>query len=271
MRFGFVYPGTDAATALAYGQAAEAAGWDAFFMWEGIWGTDPWVTLGALAATTQRIRFGTLITPVSRRRPWKLASETATLDRLSNGRAILAVGLGAIETGFAEYGEETDRKLRAERLDEGLEIITRLWAGQPFDYIGKHYRVHEKNTRPPATVQQPRVPIWVVGEWPRPKSMARVAHYDGLLPAKRTEAGEWIALTPDDLRAARAFIEERRELTTPFDIVVEGITPGDDPAAAAAKVGPLAEAGATWWIESRWETPEAVVWERLRQGPPREG
>lgn len=269
MRFGFVYPGSDVKTALAWGQAAEAAGWDAFFMWESLFGTDPWVALGGLAATTQRIRLGTLITPVSRRRPWKLASEVATLDRLSNGRAILCVGLGALETGFADYGEETDRKLRAELVDEGLAIITKLWGGQPFDFLGKHYQVHEKSTKPPATLQQPRVPIWVVGEWPRPKSIERAARYDGLLSIKRDATGAWLPLTPADLAAARAYFDRQHTAPTPFEIVVEGQTPGADPVAAAAQIGVLAAAGATWWIESRWEQSEDAVYARLRQGPPK--
>jgi alkanesulfonate monooxygenase SsuD/methylene tetrahydromethanopterin reductase-like flavin-dependent oxidoreductase (luciferase family) len=141
MKYGFVFPGGDAPTAVDFARAAEAAGWDGFFMWEPVWGIDPWVTLAAIAAVTDHIRLGTMLTPVSRRRPWKLASETVTLDRLSHGRVILSVGLGAIDTGFEEFGEETDRKIRAALLDEGLDIITGLWQGQPFNYEGKHYQV----------------------------------------------------------------------------------------------------------------------------------
>ncbi len=91
----------------------------------------PWVTLGAIPVRTDRMRIGTMITPVSRRRPWKLAGETVTVDHLSNGRVILSVGLGALDTGFAEFGEETDRKARAQLLDEGLDIITGLSRGSP--------------------------------------------------------------------------------------------------------------------------------------------
>src|SRR5215216_5126040 len=139
MQYGFVLPAGDARTAAEYARAAEQAGWDGFFVWEPVWGIDAWVSLTAAAMRTERIRLGTMLTPLSRMRPWKLASETATLDRLSNGRVILAVGLGAIDTGFAEFGEVTDRKTRAELLDEGLEILTGLWQGQPFSYDGKHY------------------------------------------------------------------------------------------------------------------------------------
>ncbi len=139
MQYGFVMPFGDARTAADLARLAEASGWDGFFVWEPVWGYDAWVCLTAAAMTTGRIRLGTLLSPISRMRPWKLASETATLDRLSNGRLILSVGLGAPETGFGEFGEVTDRKTRAELMDEGLDILTGLWAGQPFQYEGKHY------------------------------------------------------------------------------------------------------------------------------------
>src|SRR5919112_1428396 len=127
MRYGFVFPRGDARTAADFAREAEQAGWDGFFVWEPVWGIDAWVSLTAAAMQTERIKLGTMLTPLSRMRPWKLASESATLDRLSNGRVILAVGLGAIDSGFAAFGEETDRKVRAELMDEALEIVTGLW------------------------------------------------------------------------------------------------------------------------------------------------
>jgi hypothetical protein len=223
---------------------------------------------------TERIRLGTLLTPLSRMRPWKLASETVTLDHLSNGRVILSVGLGAPDTGFESFGEVTDRKTRAELLDEGLDILTGLWRGQPFNYSGKHYQIKETAFQPPPPpVQQPRIPIWVVGAWPRQKSMRRVLRYDGLLPAKLNDDGSFAELTPADIQAMKAFVEQHRSQPTPFDIVMEGETPGDDPEKAAATLRPWAEAGATWWIESRWEVPRnaeglKIARQRLNQGPP---
>ncbi len=271
MNYGVVYPGGDAPTAVAFAQEVEAAGWDGFFMWEPVWGVDPWVTLAAAATRTQRIRLGTMLTPVSRRRPWKLAGETATLDHLSHGRVILSVGLGALDTGFFAFGEETDRKIRAELLDEGLDILTGLWAGQPFSYSGKHYQVRETTFHPPpAPVQEPRIPIWAVGAWPRLKSMRRVLRCDGLLPAKMSPSGKFEELTPDDIRAMKTYIDENRTLSTPFDIAIEGTTPGDDPDQAVAAVRPWAEAGATWWIEAMWSAPDLeAVRARIQQGPPR--
>ncbi len=277
MKYGFVYPGGDARTAAECARAAELAGWDAFFVWDPVWGIDAWVTLAAIAMRTKRIRIGTMITPVSRRRPWRLASETVTLDRLSNGRVILAVGLGATDTGFIQFGEVTDRKTRAELLDEGLDIVTGLWRGQPFSYEGQHY--HVKATTffpPPPPLQQPRIPIWVVGAWPRAKSMRRVLRYDGLLPNVMKD-GKHIHATPGDIRAIKAFVDEHRTLTTPFDIIVEGKTTGKDPYRAAATVRLWRDAGATWWNEVNWALA-ATMWRastqkrilaRIQQGPPR--
>jgi len=274
MKYGFVLPAGDARTAADFAYEAEQAGWDGFFVYEAAWAVDAWVSLPAAAMRTARIRLGTDITPLSRMRPWKLASETATLDNLSNGRVILAVGLGAIETGFAEFGEETDRKTRAELLDEGLDIVTGLWRGQPFSYEGKHYTIKPVTfPGPPPLVQQPRIPIWVVGAWPRPKSMQRVLRYDGILPCV-IEDGHWRDLTPGDIRAIGDFVAARRTESMPFDIVMEGETPGDDPARAAEVVGRWADAGATWWLETRWSVPRDAeglkrVRERILQGPPR--
>jgi hypothetical protein len=271
MKYGFVFPGNDVHAAVAFGLEAERAGWDGFFVWDSVWGTDPWVTLAAVAVQTERVRLGTMLTPVSRRRPWKLAGETSTLDQLSRGRVILAVGLGAPDTGFEQFGEETDRKVRAELMDEGLAIVDGLWRGQPFNFDGKHYHVKETTFHVPAPpVQQPRIPVWVVGAWPREKSMRRVLRWDGLLPNKINADGSHGHASPDDIREMKAYIDQHRALDTPFDIVVEGETPGDDPAGTAAIIRPFAEAGATWWLEAIWTAPSLdPVRARLRQGPPK--
>jgi hypothetical protein len=278
MKYGFVYPGGDARAAAECAYEAEAAGWDGFFVWEPVWGIDAWVSLTAAATRTERIRLGTLLTPVSRMRPWKLASETVTLDRLSNGRVILSVGLGATDTGFGPFGEETDRKIRAELLDEGLDILTGLWRGQPYRYEGQHYHVEECTFHPPPPpVQAPRIPIWVVGAWPRMKSMRRVLRYDGLLPNKLNANGAHVKFNPADVRAMKAYVDEHRTETTPFDIIVEGTTPGRSPKQAAAKVKPWAGAGATWWIEALWSLVDKMwsagaqkrILTRIKQGPPR--
>jgi alkanesulfonate monooxygenase SsuD/methylene tetrahydromethanopterin reductase-like flavin-dependent oxidoreductase (luciferase family) len=255
MKFGFVFPGGDARTAAEFAYQAERAGWDGFFVWEPVWGVDAWISLAAAAMRTGQIRLGTMITPVSRMRPWKLASETATLDNLSNGRVILSVGLGALDTGFAAFGEVIDRKTRAELLDEGLEIMTGLWGGQPFRYDGKHYQVKETEFQlPPPPVQQPRIPIWVVGAWPRPKSMQRALRYDGLLPAIMGEDGKvrMSPATPAEIRTIKAYVNANRVENASYEIVVEGETPGGDRSQAINIIQPYAQAGATWWIEAMW-------------------
>jgi alkanesulfonate monooxygenase SsuD/methylene tetrahydromethanopterin reductase-like flavin-dependent oxidoreductase (luciferase family) len=273
MQYGFVLPYGDARTAANLARAAEQAGWDGFFVWEPVWGIDAWVALTAAAMQTEKIRLGTMLTPLSRMRPWKLASETATLDNLSGGRVILAVGLGAVDTGFFDFGEVTDRKTRAELLDEGLEILTGLWRGQPFNFNGKHYTVKEtKFYPPPPPVQQPRIPIWVVGALNSEKSMQRALKYDGLLPTQIGAKGAQQA-SADDIREMKAYIAQRRAANTPFDIVVEGSTPGDDPVQAEESLRPWREAGATWWLEALWSSmdePDGAqkVLRRLRQGPP---
>lgn len=278
MKYGFVYPGGLARDAALCAVEAERAGWDAFFVWDPVWGEDAWATLAVCAMLTKRIRLGTMITPVSRRRPWKLASETATVDRLSRGRLILSVGLGAIETGFTQFGEETDRKRRSELLDEGLDILTGLWGGQPFKYDGKYYHVRETRfIPPPPPYQKPRIQIWVVGAWNRAKSMRRALRFDGLLPNVMTENGEHRKITPRDVREIRSFLEANG-VPPHYDLVVEGVTSGLNQQRAASTVQRWADSGATWWNEAIWKLSGDSVWEeptqkkillRVKQGPPR--
>ena len=286
MQYGVNLPITvDAQTLARLAGEAEAAGWDGVFVWDCLSGNpanepekqtiyDPWIALAAIATSTRRVRFGTMVTPLARRRPWKVARETVTLDHLCQGRLILPVGLGAVsDGGFSKVGEQMDRKIRAERLDEGLAILTGLWSGHPFSYIGQHYQVQEMTFVPPP-VQQPRIPIWVVGAWPRMKSLRRALQWDGILPTKMLENGSFAEMTPADIQALKTFSEHHRPQGTPFDIVMEGETPGDDPVAATALLQPLAQAGVTWWIEAVWATPETTggvegMLKRIQQGPPR--
>ncbi len=276
MQYGFILPHGNIFELARMAQEAETAGWDGIFYWDGIYIKeagpmyDPWIVLAAMAMRTQHIRLGLILTPPSRRRPWKLARETITLDHLSHGRLILPVGLGALDDGgFTKVGEITDTRQRAELLDESLEILTGLWSGKPFSFHGKHYNIEEM-TFLPHPVQSPRIPIWVVGAWPSQKSMRRVLRYDGLLPNKISHEGAPASITPLDIRDMKAYIDANRTLTTPFDIVQEGETPGDDLEQARAIVRPYAEAGATWWTESRWSFPPIEeLRQRIQQGPPR--
>jgi alkanesulfonate monooxygenase SsuD/methylene tetrahydromethanopterin reductase-like flavin-dependent oxidoreductase (luciferase family) len=226
-------------------RSAEAQGWDGYFVWDHVKYrppveavSDPWVTLAAIASSTERLRIGPLVTPLSRRRVHKLARETVTLDHLSQGRLTLGVGLGADNTGeLGPFGEETDPRERARRLDEGLDKLTAYWAGELL----------------PRPVQQPRIPIWVAGRWPNRRPLRRAARYDGLFPIELPEPS-----------ALATFVDEIRELrhgdVAGFDFVAE-IPAGDDPA-------PWEQAGATWILTSfPIETREAEVREGIQAGP----
>jgi alkanesulfonate monooxygenase SsuD/methylene tetrahydromethanopterin reductase-like flavin-dependent oxidoreductase (luciferase family) len=271
VRFGVILTGGSVAEQLKLARGAEAAGWDGVFTWDGIHVGDrmevhdPWVLMSAFAMATERVRIGAMIQPLARRRPWKVAREAVTLDHVSNGRFTLCVGLGALDdSGWGRVGEPTDRRTRAEKLGETLEILTGLWSGEPFGFRGEHYRFEPMAFRP-TPVQQPRIPIWVVGAWPAERSMARAARYDGILPHPVGGA----ALSPELVADMRAWVGARRGSGENFDIVIEGVTSADEPDAAAAEAARWAEAGATWWIESDWESNARALRRRIEAGPPR--
>lgn len=278
MKFGFVISKGSVDQVLEMAREAEHYGWDGVFTWDGISigptdVFDPWTLLGAMATVTERVRLGAMVFALPRRRPWKVAREAITVDHLSQGRLVMPVGLGAApdDGGFSRVNTDTvDRKIRAQRLDETLDILERAWSGESFSYEGEQYQMRDMVFRP-TPVQQPRIPIWVVGAWPKPKSMNRAVRWDGIVPMDMTGNDPFATISPDELRKMVAWIGERRGPDSPFDVVVEGQVDGTDAGAVRDKVGPLAEAGATWWIESRWEeheTPESLL-ERIRQGPPR--
>jgi alkanesulfonate monooxygenase SsuD/methylene tetrahydromethanopterin reductase-like flavin-dependent oxidoreductase (luciferase family) len=250
-------------------ESAEEAGWDDFFIWDHMVGEtpfcDPTVALSAIALLTDRIRLGAMITPLPRRRPWKVAREMVSLDHLSGGRVIMGVGLGNPPTEYSKLGEEPGARARAEKLDESLEIITGLWSGERFSHEGKHYRLEEVTFRP-RPVQEPRIPIWVGGFWPNRPPFRRAARYDGVYPAMNWPD----VLTATHLRTILEYIGKHRKTEGPFDVIAGGSTPGD-PERGAELVGPWVEAGATWWSEdiNGWRGSLEEMRERIRQGPPR--
>ena len=251
---------------------AERAGWDGVFLWDHVvyrepgWpAADPYVTAGAIAATTERVRIGVLITPLSRRRPWKVARETASLDVLSGGRLVVGTGLGSqAEAEFAAFGDDPDPRVRAERLDEGLEILTGLWGGEPFSHDGRHFRVAE-TVFLPRPLQRPRPPIWIAGRWPARRPFRRAARYDGVFPTFEG-VGHAEMPTPERLAEAVAYTRTHRETAAPFDVVLEGQSNGPDP----ARVAPYEAAGLTWWIEKLgwFRGPVEAMRERIERGPP---
>ncbi len=256
------------------GRDAEAAGWDGVFVWDhmaarepAIDVTDPWVVLGAVAAVTERVRLGAMVTPIARRRPWKLARETVALDLLSGGRAVVGVGLGAaVEQEFAVFGEETDPRVRADRLDEGLEVLTALWSGEEVEHRGEHFTVGPTTFRP-TPLQRPRIPIWVAGRWPNRRPFRRAARWDGVFPTQEGLASDQ-TLAPETLAEVVAYTREQRSDPAPFDVILESFSdgPGD-----TANVARYAEAGLTWWIEKvGWfRGPLEEMRARVRSGPPR--
>ncbi len=255
--------------------SAEQAGWDGFFIFDhmlvsknkGHQMVDPWVAMAAMAMTTERIRIGTTATPVARRRPWKLARETVTLDHLSNGRLTLTVGLGAPDQAeFACFGEEIDRRIRAEKLDEGLDILTGLWTGKPFSYSGKHYKI-EKIKFCPATLQAPRIPVWVGGYWPNKAPFRRAARWDGAFPLKH--GGN---MTPKDFIELKAYIDEYRSGSSHYDMVTMGYLHEKPEENRRKALDNLSTVGVTWWLESFFRLKHSYhsLLSHILQGPPRE-
>lgn len=263
MKCGFILTG-DPLSVVEMAQEAEEAGWDGVFLPDG-W-SSAWIILTAIAMRTRRIALGTMLTPLPEQYPWYVAAQTATLDQLSRGRVILTAGLGVLELDKFDMPEN---RIRAQRLDEALEIIDRWWQGgslRSFVYQGNHFQLQEMAadvdwpTHKP--VQQPRIPVWVIGG-SRQSQLRRAARWDGAV----------INGSPDELRERKAAIEQLRSSPSPLDIIVEGETPPDDAKQAIAIVSPYAEAGATWWLESMWES-EGVsrmydMRTRIRSGPPR--
>jgi alkanesulfonate monooxygenase SsuD/methylene tetrahydromethanopterin reductase-like flavin-dependent oxidoreductase (luciferase family) len=257
MRFGVIAPNFSTADRLiALATSSEHHGWDGFLLWDHVHRegepppplSDSWTTLAAAAALTERIRLGTWITPVPRRRPHVLARQVATVDHISAGRAVLGVGLGSRGAGnelgeLARFGDEVDARRRAVRLDEGIAAIVGLWSGKKFTLDGETTHVKDA-TFLPRPVQLPRVPIWVACEWPHRRPLARAARWDGVAPIKIVD-GEYEFMTPDDVAELVAEVHRLRSkdhVGEPFDVVV---VPGPPPRATAEE---FAAAGATWMM-----------------------
>ena len=249
---------TDDPSALVeLGVEAEAQGFDGFFVWDHVLYAndgdgpdvlDPWTVLGAIAAKTSRIKLGTMITPLSRRRPWIVARQCATLDRLSSGRFVLGVGLGAPAEGdFGRFGDVTDDRVRGEMLDEGLAILDGLWSGEPFAFAGEHYRIEPVRFRPPP-IQRPRIPIWVGGVIPARKPLARAAKWDGYVPISYVD-GVLTRPSVADLGLTRDAVLAQRGTLEDYELVVWS-SAIEDAGQLAATVADYEGAGATWWIET---------------------
>lgn len=270
MQYGVVLPGGTAPQQLELATIAEKVGWDGVFVWEAAYGVDAWTLLGAIAGRTSSVRLGTMLTPLPWRRPWKVASQAVTLDQLSNGRAMLAVGMGAVATGQGQTGEVLGARERASRLDEGIDLLRNFWRGN-LTFSGKHFEADlaaRIDLAEAGTPVQADIPIWVVGAWPRERSLRRALRCSGVIPEPM--AGD---LTPATVHDVREWFNSHGADAS-FDIIVEGES-SSRADLARATVLPWEEAGATWWMETQWRQPRnspemlATFRQRLEAGPPR--
>jgi alkanesulfonate monooxygenase SsuD/methylene tetrahydromethanopterin reductase-like flavin-dependent oxidoreductase (luciferase family) len=240
---------------------AEDVGWHGVFVWDHLcWRppvrpvADPWITLAAIAAATERLRLGPMVTPLARRRPAKVARETVTLDWLSGGRLTFGAGLGSDRFGgeLSATGEQLDDRRRGQMLDEALEILTAASSGQSVCHHGEHYIVDSVQFLPRPVRQQ--VPIWVAGFPGNLRPLRRAARYDGFFPANLEHPGQLA-----DISATITSL--RQDTAAPYDIAI-ALPPGTDPA-------PYAAAGATWWLAEF--DPETLSLDQvrgvLRDGP----
>ncbi|MGH3097293.1 MAG: LLM class flavin-dependent oxidoreductase [Streptosporangiales bacterium] len=247
---------------------AESSGWDGVFLEDYICfqgdptapTCDPWVALAAIAARTTAVRLGTIVTPLARRRPWKVAREAVGIDLLSGGRMVLGVGLGDTgehvidDASFSAFGEVRDPRVRARMLDEALDLVAGLLTAEPFSFAGEHYAVGDVVFRP-APVQRPRIPIWVGGGYPYRGPVSRAARWDGCC-LYRAETHD---LQAEDIAALRAAAGDRR-----YDICVGGRERRDGDLQWLAS---LAAAGATWWTEYVEAADRRTMCEVVRRGP----
>jgi len=271
MRFGVYVPTFgeyDVPALVELARDAERAGWDGFFIWDHlVWApdgaplADVTVALTAIALATERLRFGAVITALARRRPWKFAKEAVTLDRLSGGRLVAGVGLG-IESDFFPLGERVDAAERAHRLDEGLEVVSALWSGEPVTHRGENFHLEHVVMRP-APLQRPRIPIWVGGFWPSKPPFRRAARWDGALPQRR--GNPFDPLSPAELRECAAYLSAHRAGDAAFDLVASCFGPrrGDQ------RLSDYEAAGVTWWLDgvNPWTESLSDYTVRVRQGP----
>jgi alkanesulfonate monooxygenase SsuD/methylene tetrahydromethanopterin reductase-like flavin-dependent oxidoreductase (luciferase family) len=253
---------------------AEYAKWDGFFVFDHILYSnnepvplvDPWIALAAIAMNTERMRIGPLVTPIARRRPWKLAREATSIDHLSNGRLTLGVGLGdPADVEFASFGEAYDDRIRAEKLDEALEVLVGLWHGEPFNYLGNHYQLRSVQFLP-RPLQSPRIPVWVAGRWPTRRPFVRAARWEGVFPLGLARGSR---LNPTEIRSVTSFIKSHRADSSPYDVVVTSGASGqvDDDKTLTA----YADAGATWWLQDmrKWCNSRQELKDQIGIGPPK--
>lgn len=267
MRYGLFLPPfgelAEPAVLVAVARAAERSGWDGMFLWDHVMyrppadaAADPWIALAAIASATERVRIGAMVTPLARRRPWIVARQAVTLDRLSGGRLTLGAGLGLDRSGreLSAFGEELDDRRRAAMLDEALGLIDALCRGGRVLHHGVHYRADDVRFLP-TPVQSPRIPVWIAGRHPNRPPMRRAARWDGMFAIDMDEPAQLGELAAD-LAGLRGGLDG-------FDLVVMRPA-GEDP-------GEWAAAGATWWLTDvdPFTVTAAQAMHLAEGGPPR--
>lgn len=266
--------GIAVSTLVELGALAERSGWDGVFFEDYLIHYDgddpptydPWLMLAAIAAGTERIQLGTTVTALPRRRPVKLAREVLTLDHLSEGRAMVAVGVGdAGDKGLAACGEQTDTGRRAAMLDEGLDVLVGLLSGERVRHHGTHYRVDDVALRP-APVRS-RVPVWVGGSTQAGAVLRRAARCDGIVPYKLTDTAGWSDLTPDEIHGLIEEVAAARHRPGPFDVAIGGRRRRADERAERAYLREVEAAGATWWLEFVKAGDRAAMRAAVTRGP----
>ena len=291
LRFGLYCPTfgeySDPKYLVELAQLAENSGWDGFFIWDHILLTgsglpvaDAITTLAAIASKTDQIKLGPMVTPIPRRRPWKLAKELITLDHLSGGRIVLGAGIGNPDWEFTLFGEDPSLSVRAEKLDEGLEIISQMCSGE-IEYYGKHYEVQSEKIGP-ASLQKPRIPVWIAGTYGFKAPFRRATRWDGVFPLRmnidellqpsesiRNWSSMW--LNPSQLSEIKEIVLRIRGSLDGFDVVNSGSTLRDSAKAAEEKVKIYENVGASWWLEWILDDPSLVddYKELIMKGPPR--
>ena len=244
-----------------YAVEAEEAGWDGVFLSD-VFGeggfSDPWIILAGIATQTGKISLGSWVTPLARRQPWQVALDLATLDQMSNGRVIFGAGLG-VPDDFTKLGLPADGKIRAEKLDEGLEIINGLWSGDSFSFKGKYYNINNVEL-PVVPFQKPRIPILLGGWWPNKKPFKRGARWDGIMPYWNSLPGP---IPEKDLRDAVNYYKENA--VAPGEIIIP--YSGD----LSKDYSELCrDVGATWLLaEGLGEKGKVTLdMNKIKQGPP---
>lgn len=257
--------------------ATEQSGWDGLFVADQIVFNnttrpavgDATVSLAAAATATKRITLGTWVTAVPRHRPSRLAREFAALDVLSDGRMVLGAGLGGpAEDEFATFGEDSSFKVRAEKTDEALDLIARLWSGEAVTHEGKHYVARDVRFTP-IPVQTPRIPVWIAVRWPNDTKapLRRAARWDGMMPVRL--GTDWQQpFTPDEIGGLLARVLEFRKSAAPFGVAFSGRSngPGDNQLLPAYEA-----AGVNCWLETfhEWRGSLGETIDRIKAGPPR--